>query len=101
MHDFILVRNDKLLISCVSSGNDDLSAARITPNFGLYTALLASYTNRLFPPWIIILIVLLVADLCLVRHGMCYGIDIIVLELVLIWNFNVAILVDEREHAVV
>lgn len=101
LHDFILVRNDKLLISCVSSGNNDLSATRITPNFGLYTALLASYTNRLFPPWIIILIVLLVADLCLVRHGMCYGIDIIVLELVLIWNFNVAILVDEREHAVV
>lgn len=32
---------------------------------------------------------------------MGYGVDVIVLKLVLIWNFNVAILVDEWEHAVV
>ena len=95
------MRNDKPLISCICSGNNYLSAARITPNFGLYTALLASYANRLFPPLWIFLIVFLVANLCLVRHRMCYGINIIVLELVLIWDFYIAVLVDEREHAVV
>ena len=107
LHDLILMGDTKLLICSIRCGHDYLATARITSHPRLSAALLAANTDGLLPSCIVLLAALIIfvvvrADLGLVCDRVGDRVYVVIVaELVLVRNLDVAILVERGEHPVV